>query len=78
MNIIYKQSLRSNNYLTNYKYKEAANTISRFISFIASLNLFSSSMFPIPFAAWHSCRSNSSKRRIHLIIDPKRCKLHKE
>jgi len=54
----------------HHKYKDAANTISRFISLIASLNLFSRSVFPIPFAAWHSCRSTSSKRRMHLIIDP--------
>lgn len=54
-----------------YKYKDAAKTISRFISLIASLNLFSKSVFPMFFAAWHNCLSTSSKRRIDLIIDPR-------
>lgn len=36
---------------SHHKYNDAANTMSRLISLIASLNLFSSSVFPIFFAA---------------------------
>lgn len=44
--------------------------MSLFMSLIAVLNLSSNWLLPIVFDACTICLSNSSKRRIHLIIDP--------
>ncbi len=40
--------------MAGYKYKEAANTISRLILLMPSANLFSNSVFPIDLDAAHS------------------------
>jgi hypothetical protein len=55
----------------HHRYKLAANTMSLLITLMPSLNLFSKSVLPIFFAAWHSCRRTSSSLRMQRMILPK-------
>ena len=57
-----------------YKYKLAANTMSLLILRIPSENLFSSSVFPMAFAARDICLANSSNLRMQRITLPKICR----
>jgi hypothetical protein len=54
----------------HHRYKLAANTMSLLIALMPSLNLFSKSVLPMFFAAWHSCRRTSSNLRMQRIMLP--------
>lgn len=54
--------------LTTFSSKTASFTVK--MKYIPSANLFSSSVFPMAFAAWHICRSSSSRRLMQRIMLP--------
>jgi hypothetical protein len=59
----------------HHRYKLAANTMSLLITLIPSLNLFSKSVFPMFFEAWHNCRSTSSSLRMQRMMLPEQRKM---
>ena len=63
--------------LTTQRYRLAAKIMSRLMSLIPSLNLFSNSVFPILFDACTIWRSNSSNRLIQRMMLPIICFIQK-